>query len=69
MNPSSRASSTCRAMAWCEANGLAESALHYAHEAGETDAVTRLIEQLIMPAWYSGGVATLESWLELVRRR
>ena len=52
-----------RAMAWCEANGMAEPALHYAHEAGETDAVTRLIEQLIMPAWYSGGVATLESWL------
>ena len=43
---------------------MAESALHYAHEAGETDAVTRLIEQLIMPAWYSGRVATFESWLE-----
>ena len=32
-------------------------------EAGDADAVTRLLEQLIMPAWYSGGVATLESWL------
>ena len=53
-----------RAMAWCEANGLTEPALHYAHAAGESDAVTRLIEQLIMPAWYSGGVATVESWLE-----
>jgi LuxR family maltose regulon positive regulatory protein len=52
-----------RAMAWCESNGMAEQALHYAHEAGETDAVTRLIEQLIMPAWYSGRVATVESWL------
>ena len=31
-----------RAMAWCEANGMAEPALHYAHEAGETDAVTHL---------------------------
>ena len=35
-----------RAMAWCETNGLAEQALHYAHEAGETDTATRLIEQL-----------------------
>ena len=52
-----------RAMAWCEANGMAEPALHYAHEAGDTDAVTRLIEQLILPAWYSGRVATVESWL------
>ena len=52
-----------RAMAWCEPNGMAEPALHYAHEAGETDAVTRLIEQLLLPAWYSGRVATVESWL------
>ncbi|MDA0161383.1 LuxR C-terminal-related transcriptional regulator [Solirubrobacter ginsenosidimutans] len=52
-----------RAMAWCERNGMAEPALHYAHEAGDTDAVTRLIEQLLLPAWYSGRVATVESWL------
>jgi LuxR family transcriptional regulator, maltose regulon positive regulatory protein len=52
-----------RAMAWCETYGMAEPALHYAHEAGDTDAVTRLIEQLILPAWYSGRVATIESWL------
>jgi LuxR family maltose regulon positive regulatory protein len=52
-----------RAMAWCETNGMAEPALHYAHEAGDNDAVTRLFEQLILPAWYSGRVATVESWL------
>ena len=46
------------AMAWCEANGLLESALHYAHEAGDTYAVTRLFEQLVLPTYYTGGVAT-----------
>jgi LuxR family maltose regulon positive regulatory protein len=50
-------------MTWCETNGMAEPALHYAHEAGDTDAVTRLIEQLLLSAWYSGRVATVESWL------
>jgi LuxR family transcriptional regulator, maltose regulon positive regulatory protein len=52
-----------RAMAWCEMNAMPEPALQYAHEAGETDAVTRLIEQLLLSAWYSGRVATVESWL------
>ena len=62
-----------RAMTWCETSGMAEPALGYAHEAGETDAVTRLIEQLLLSAWYSGRVATVESWLawyddELLKR-
>jgi LuxR family maltose regulon positive regulatory protein len=52
-----------RAMAWCDANGMAEAALHYAHEAGDAAAVTRLIERLFLPAWYSGRVATVETWL------
>ena len=53
-----------RAMKWCEANGLAERALHYAHEAGDREAVTRLLEQLMLPAWYAGRVATFETWLD-----
>ena len=52
-----------RAMAWCQANGMLEPALHYAHAAGETDAMTRTIEELVLPTWYSGRVATVESWL------
>ena len=52
------------AMAWCEANGLLESALHYAHEAGDTYAVTRLFEQLVLPTYYTGGVVTTVSWLD-----
>ncbi len=53
-----------RAMAWCEANGELEPALHYAHAAGDTDAMTRLFEELIMATYYSGGVATIERWLD-----
>ena len=52
-----------RAADWCRANGLPEAALHYAHAGGDTDAVTRLFEELILPTYYAGGVATIESWL------
>jgi LuxR family maltose regulon positive regulatory protein len=52
-----------RAMDWCHANTLREAALQYAHEAGETDAATRLIEQLALPTYFAGGVATVETWL------
>lgn len=53
-----------RALDWCESNGLPEPALHYAHEAGDPDAVTRLFEELVLPTYYAGGVATVESWLD-----
>ena len=53
-----------RAMMWCQANGMLESALHYAHAAGDTDAVTRIFEQLVLPTYYAGGVSTVESWLD-----
>jgi LuxR family maltose regulon positive regulatory protein len=53
-----------RAMAWCEANGMPEPALHYAHAARDTYAVTRLFEQLVLPTYYAGGVFTVESWLD-----
>jgi LuxR family transcriptional regulator, maltose regulon positive regulatory protein len=53
-----------RATAWCEANGQSEQAMHYAHAAGDTDAVTRIFEQLVLPTYYAGGVSTVESWLD-----
>ncbi len=53
-----------RAMAWCQADGMLEPALHYAHAAGETDAVTRLFEELVLPTYYAGGVNTIETWLD-----
>ena len=62
--PGSALELSSRARVWCEANGQAESALHYAHEAGDRETETRLLEQLMLPAWYAGRVATLESWLQ-----
>jgi LuxR family transcriptional regulator, maltose regulon positive regulatory protein len=53
-----------RAMAWCQAHGMLEPALLYAHAAGDTDAVTRLFETLVLPTYYAGGVATVQSWLD-----
>jgi LuxR family maltose regulon positive regulatory protein len=53
-----------RAMLWCQANGMLEPALHYARAAGDADAVTRIFEQLVLPTYYSGGVATVQSWLD-----
>ena len=53
-----------RSMEWCQANGMLEPALYYARVAGDTDAVTRLFEELILPTYYAGGVATIERWLE-----
>jgi LuxR family maltose regulon positive regulatory protein len=52
-----------RAMDWCHAKALREPALQYAHEAGDIDAATRLIEQLALPTYFGGGVATVETWL------
>ncbi|MDA0167386.1 LuxR C-terminal-related transcriptional regulator [Solirubrobacter ginsenosidimutans] len=53
-----------RAMAWCQANGMPEPALHYAHAAGETDVMTGIFEELVLPTYYAGGVTTIESWLD-----
>jgi LuxR family maltose regulon positive regulatory protein len=53
-----------RATTWCQAHGMLEPALHYAHAAGDTDAVTRIFEALVLPTYYSGGVATVQSWLD-----
>lgn len=53
-----------RAMQWCEANEMPEAAIHYGREAGESDAVARLVEALTVPTYYGGGIATVEHWLE-----
>ena len=62
-NPGSRRSSTAGRWPGARPTG-SEPALHYAHEAGDTDAVTRLFEELIVPTYYAGGVATIERWLD-----
>ena len=62
-----------RAMDWCIANDLPESAVVYGHAAGETDTVAGLVEALALPLYYDGRRETLEEWLgwfsdeELVR--
>jgi LuxR family transcriptional regulator, maltose regulon positive regulatory protein len=53
-----------RAMEWCVANEMPEAAIHYGHEAGEIDAVARLVEVLTPPTYYAGGIATVETWLD-----
>jgi LuxR family transcriptional regulator, maltose regulon positive regulatory protein len=43
---------------------MLEPALRYAHAAEDTDAVTGFFEQLVLPTYYSGGVATVQTWLD-----
>jgi LuxR family transcriptional regulator, maltose regulon positive regulatory protein len=52
-----------RAMSWCTANGFLEAAIVYGHAAGETSAVARLIDELVLPLYYDGRRETVEEWL------
>jgi LuxR family transcriptional regulator, maltose regulon positive regulatory protein len=52
-----------RAMAWCMDNDLAEAAVGYGHAAGETAVVAGLVDQLALPLYYDGRMATVEEWL------
>jgi LuxR family transcriptional regulator, maltose regulon positive regulatory protein len=51
-----------RAAAWCEANGLPESAIDHAQAAGDADRVARLVWNLAMPAYGAGRVDTARRW-------
>lgn len=52
-----------RAAAWCEANGLPETAIDHAQAAGDTDRVARLVATLTQPAYAAGRVHTARRWL------
>jgi LuxR family transcriptional regulator, maltose regulon positive regulatory protein len=52
-----------RATDWCEAHGYPETAIAYAQEAGDVDRVARLVEYCAHPAYESGRVTTVQSWL------
>jgi LuxR family maltose regulon positive regulatory protein len=52
-----------RAAAWCEANGLPETAIDHAQAAGDTDRVARLVATLTQPAYASGRVESASRWL------
>jgi LuxR family maltose regulon positive regulatory protein len=52
-----------RAMTWCIANDLEETAIVYGHAAGDTDAVAGLLDALALPLYYDGRIETAEEWL------
>ena len=51
-----------RASAWCEANGLPETAIDHAQAAGDADRVARLVWRLALPAYGAGRVDTARRW-------
>jgi LuxR family transcriptional regulator, maltose regulon positive regulatory protein len=53
---------TLRAATWCEHNGLPETAIECAMDAGDADQVARLLERLAFPAHRVGRDATLQTW-------
>ena len=52
-----------RAAEWFEARGDPESALGYAHAAGDNDRAARILSSIALQVHSSGRAATLESWL------
>jgi LuxR family maltose regulon positive regulatory protein len=57
-----------RAAAWCEANGLEETAIDHARAGGNTDQVARLALKVMQPVWASGRVDTVLRWMEWLER-
>ena len=53
-----------RAAAWCEANGLPETAIAYAQQAGDADTVARIFVNIVQPVWASGRVDTVLQWMQ-----
>ncbi|MFL6223146.1 MAG: LuxR C-terminal-related transcriptional regulator [Actinomycetes bacterium] len=51
-----------RAVVWCEANGLPETAIDHAQAAGDADRVAQLVWNLAMPAYGAGRVDTARRW-------
>jgi LuxR family transcriptional regulator, maltose regulon positive regulatory protein len=54
-----------RAAAWCERNGLVDSAIDHASAGGDVDHVARLVGSHALPFYRSGRVVTVERWLDL----
>jgi LuxR family maltose regulon positive regulatory protein len=52
-----------RAAVWCEANGLAETAIDHAQAAGDADRVAGLVASLAQPTYAAGRVDTARRWL------
>src|SRR5262249_36623949 len=52
-----------RAGDWCLRNDRPEEALEYFMAAGDVDEAARLVEQLVVPTYRQGRVATVQRWI------
>ena len=52
-----------RAAGWYQRNGLPEEALEHSMAAGDLDTVAPLVQNLFLPAYQQGRLATLQRWL------
>jgi LuxR family maltose regulon positive regulatory protein len=52
-----------RAAAWCETNGLPETAIEHAQAAGDADRVARLVADVAQPTYAAGRAETARRWL------
>jgi LuxR family transcriptional regulator, maltose regulon positive regulatory protein len=55
---------TRRAARWYETNGSPETAIGYASAARDTNTVARLVSARALPAYHSGRIAAIETWLD-----
>ena len=53
-----------RAADWFEAQGDAESTLHYSHRAGNKDSAARILSSIAMSVSSTGRMKAVESWLD-----
>ena len=53
-----------RAAAWCEANGMPETAIEHAQAAGDADRVARVTLNVANPVWASGRADTVLRWMK-----
>ena len=53
-----------RAAAWCEANGMPETAIEHAQAAGDADRVSRLVLNVANAVWASGRADTVLRWMK-----
>ena len=53
-----------RAAGWCQGNGQPEEALEYSIAAGDVEAAARLMEELYLPVYRQGRIATLQRWFQ-----
>jgi LuxR family transcriptional regulator, maltose regulon positive regulatory protein len=58
-----------RAIDWCLRNGLLEEALEYSRTADDVGTVAGLVEQLAVPAYRQGRIATVQRWFGWLRDR